>query len=687
MTFLNPLLLVALAASAIPLLLHLRSRRRGRVVEFSSLRFVEEREQQSRRALRVEHPFLLLLRVLLVAALVVAFARPAIRSSVGLVGMSAPSAAVILLDNSLSMGTAGTSGERFARARRAAQAVAETMERKDQSWILPLASIDSALRTDPIRSPELLRASIDRVRLLPGRGDLEEGLRAAARLLERSAALNREVYVITDGQRSGLPALADSTRLFPADVRVTVIPIDAGSRSSANLSIDSVAAESAFFQIGVATPVRAWVRNHGDRPAEAVPVTLRVDGEEQGRTAVTVPAGGTAAVLMNATPRRAGFAGVELGVSGDALAGDNRRWIVLPVAQRVRVVLAGSAEAVRTLGALFDLMGGAVSFETMSASALGSIDPVRTAAVVVADETPDGESLARFVENGGGLVIYAGPGFDRARFNAGLGRRLGVAFEERIDARAVDTSALRFTMVEQSHPLFTGVFDPTSPGVVESPRFTALMPPSGGETVIRLGNGRAFVSEFRRGRGRIIAVGAPPATTWGDFPQRAIVVPIATRSVLYVGARNSSAPEVECGRPIAVPLPVQGTPPEQLDVRRPDGVVDRVAVRVYPTGPVLPYTRTDLPGIYRVERSGETVAAFTAAVGARESQPPLLEPRDLGGRVGAHMADPSRLTLIEEDDDTMADAIRDHRIGAELWRIALAIALLCAIAELWVGRK
>jgi hypothetical protein len=76
MTFLNPFFLFGLAASSLPVLFHLFARRRSRKVEFSSLRFLQKLEKTSMRAVKIRQLLLLIVRTLLIAALVLAFARP-----------------------------------------------------------------------------------------------------------------------------------------------------------------------------------------------------------------------------------------------------------------------------------------------------------------------------------------------------------------------------------------------------------------------------------------------------------------------------------------------------------------------------------------------------------------------------------------------------------------------------------
>ena len=101
-TFLNPLVLLGLAAAAIPALLHLFERRTPPEAEFPPLRYLSEAERRSARRLKLQHVLLLLLRTALIALVVLAAARPVvpIRAS----GAHEPTALVVILDNSPSSG-------------------------------------------------------------------------------------------------------------------------------------------------------------------------------------------------------------------------------------------------------------------------------------------------------------------------------------------------------------------------------------------------------------------------------------------------------------------------------------------------------------------------------------------------------------------------------------------------------
>ncbi|HBV61550.1 MAG TPA: hypothetical protein DEF45_00865 [Rhodopirellula sp.] len=100
-TFLNATLLFGLAAITVPIVLHLIARREPRKVVFPSIRFLTKRVDSNRSRLRVRRWWLLALRILAVAMLAIALARPAIHQSLSItwltIGICAIVSIVLLL--------------------------------------------------------------------------------------------------------------------------------------------------------------------------------------------------------------------------------------------------------------------------------------------------------------------------------------------------------------------------------------------------------------------------------------------------------------------------------------------------------------------------------------------------------------------------------------------------------------
>ncbi|MCC7438250.1 MAG: VWA domain-containing protein [Armatimonadetes bacterium] len=689
MTFLNPLILIALAAAAIPLLLHLLNLRKLRTVDFSSLRFLKELQKSRIRRLKLKQLLLLLLRIGLVIFAVLAFARPALRSSSVLPGAHAAATAVILIDNSFSMTLRDDQGTRFTQAKQAALEVVEMLEENDEAYVIPMTDPKAAINAQPTSNREVLRQVVNGLGLNFRRADLDDALRAAASVLDRSENINREIYIITDAQRSNALGGSDSLKLFTGDTRIYLLPIGTNrGLAGSNLALDSIRVLTSLFERDRPVELRAWIRNYGQRDVENATVSMYIEGNRVAQLGVEVKAGGSAVVELSAPPKRSGLVSGHIQVEGDDFDSDNKRWFGFPVVERMRVAIAGSPENTAPLGLLFGLYGGAITADRVAPGGVGGLDMGAYSTIILADApvgAADARRLAEFVEAGGGLVIYAGPSTNRDDFNTTLGVSLGIGLGAPITA--TDPSVpLTFGSVQKEHPIFSGVFDPANPGnMVESPELTTVLPASGGEGVIRLTSGGTFMSEFRRGRGRIVYVGAPPSGAWGSVATRGIFVPIALRSALYVGATSDPFPQGTVGEPITVPL-AGAQLPGQVSVVGPNTIEQFVPVRQYPSGASIQVETATEPGIYRVRAAGKELALFAANMGSGESDLTPMTEEALQKAIGARMSNPANLRQLQPGRGGLGEAITESRFGLELWKYMLALALLCAFAEMFVGR-
>ena len=103
MSFLQPLILIALPLMALPVLIHLINQQRHRTIPWAAMMFLMSAKRMSRGMARLRHLLILLMRVLAVGALIFAVSRPLSGGWLGSVGLSKPDATLILLDRSASM--------------------------------------------------------------------------------------------------------------------------------------------------------------------------------------------------------------------------------------------------------------------------------------------------------------------------------------------------------------------------------------------------------------------------------------------------------------------------------------------------------------------------------------------------------------------------------------------------------
>ena len=91
------------ALAAIPVILHLILRQKPRQELFPALRLLRLRHRVNLRKLQIRHWLLLAMRMLLIALMALALARPSIHGASFILDQQAPVAAALVFDTSLSM--------------------------------------------------------------------------------------------------------------------------------------------------------------------------------------------------------------------------------------------------------------------------------------------------------------------------------------------------------------------------------------------------------------------------------------------------------------------------------------------------------------------------------------------------------------------------------------------------------
>src|SRR5471030_2392334 len=107
MTFLAPLLLLALPLAALPVIIHLIHLYRRRRVKWAAMIFLAAAQRMNKGFSRLRQVLILSLRVLALIALILVVTRPLAGGWLGLTG-GAPDTVIILLDRSASMSQKNT---------------------------------------------------------------------------------------------------------------------------------------------------------------------------------------------------------------------------------------------------------------------------------------------------------------------------------------------------------------------------------------------------------------------------------------------------------------------------------------------------------------------------------------------------------------------------------------------------
>jgi hypothetical protein len=201
--FLNPVMLFGLAAVLVPVIIHLLNRRRYETVDWGATQFLQLSEV-TRRRLLLEEILLLLLRMALIALLVLALAGPFITtSSIARLAPRTNRDIVLIFDGSYSMGSTGPDGVPHEKAKDWARAFLADLTPGDSVAILQAKEQVVHVLAEPSHDPARVRQHIEALPPPAGGCDWRPALQTAAAILSRSQRAEREIVLLSDGQRFG----------------------------------------------------------------------------------------------------------------------------------------------------------------------------------------------------------------------------------------------------------------------------------------------------------------------------------------------------------------------------------------------------------------------------------------------------------------------------------------------------
>ncbi|MBI3262164.1 MAG: BatA domain-containing protein [Acidobacteria bacterium] len=554
-----PLWLLGLGALAIPVLIHLVQRERKHTVAFPSLMFVRKIPYKSVRRRRIHHWWLLLVRAVAIALIIMAFARPFLRHPVlALEAGGGAREVVILLDRSYSMGF----GDRWDKARAAARDAIGTLGQQDRaSLVLFGRGADLVVRSTG--EGGTLRAGVETAHLSAEVTRYPPALKLAQTILKESQAPRREVVLISDFQKAGWER-TDDLRL-PDGVKLT--PVRIGDGATSNAAVTGVSVQRAPFAGRERATITAAIANQSDKDRD-LDAALEIDGHEAQKQRVSIRAGTSAAVTFAPmTLERAQTPGT-VRLPADALARDDVFHFTLSPGEPVRVWVFGSDGASRQANLYLTralAIGTTPSFDvqTASAGALTSFDleaaRARAAshdsgALILADVAlprgAAGDRLKRFVENGGGVLVLAGGG---GRFEIEESPLLPGKIGAPIDR--LTSGGATLGIVDYSHPVFELFKSPRS-GDFSGARFFryhALTALADAQVLARFDDGTPALVERKIGSGRVLLWTSTFDNDWNDLPLKPVFLPFVHRVVSHLAGYRAPTAWMTVGQVLEVP--------------------------------------------------------------------------------------------------------------------------------------
>jgi len=446
--------LAGLVAAAGPVIIHLLNRRRFRVVEWAAMEFLRQAVRRSRRILQLRDLLLLLLRTACVLLFGVAMARPYFASSASTIDPDQPVHAVLLIDNSLSMGYEQLNRTLLGMVKTTAGEFINRLPPGSRISVLPVcgSAKDFSLAAYSTKEDALeALAAVEPVdRSASAGAAVDLALEACRRV---PSPQSKQVILLSDQQWCNWPAqpLDAQLKQLPCPLQIVqVLPDEVDNAWIADFRLQDGIADQGTPAVFLTT-----VRYQGSAARQDVQVTLTIDGVTIATQTVELQPGQEREIRfppyqfeVSSEPGRPTFVNAEVSIPHDRLPGDDQRSLVVPVVSALPVVFVdqyGEDEDPRR-----NRFGETYRLRRLLAPVTSRSEPERqlikiqhvkieeldremlaeARLVVIAGVTsPEGTVplLRDYVEQGGALVIAAGGEFDPAAWSdAGWDDGMGI---------------------------------------------------------------------------------------------------------------------------------------------------------------------------------------------------------------------------------------------------------------------
>jgi len=726
MGFIEWIYLLGMSTAGIPIIIHMIHRRRAPKVLFPTLRFLKASNERTSRRQRIQDLFLLLLRMLLFMLLAFALAQPFLGSR--LWGQGNEIHAVILLDNSYSMGTEHERKARFATAKTLAAAALDNLPPKGSQAAVMLAAPPHGYPA-PFLSPdrEQLRRDILKAPLSQARADMTAAVQRAYDLLAEpdNKAPTMEIYVVTDLQRNAWSQprpLEDKHR----NPQPALIVIDCGRTDFRNLAVTDLAVRAGARVRGRPVAVQAKVHNYTAAKA-TVNATFYVDQAKQANQQLDIPPDLTITASFNHTFDQPGVHSGWVQIDDDSLALDNRRDFCIEVQDHIpALVVRDTQPAIPQLDPTFYVAKALDPFgddpdqpRSLVQTTVTELDKLthdvlkqyRVVVMVDVGTIPRSQAavLRQYVRRGGRLIIFVGPNIKprslaallnhddpaQALLPAEVGEpRLGIA-----DRKKFKT----LVNMDEKHPALQIFRGYRLHQTVKVYNAVPISVPQNCPTRILIGlsDGNPFLLENRFHEGRVVLFSTCTDPDWSNLAASRFFLPLLHRLVYYLTEADDTESTHLVGAPVTITLR-DVLRPVTVQVRNPAGDIADLKARPDPASGLTRaiYPDTDKRGAYVYlvldpTRSAETdpakaktqaERAFVVNPDPQESDLARTTDRELARLLEGHkvyyVGPPEKAS-----PELLKATVETIRKGVPLRNIILYIVLFIAIFETFFANK
>lgn len=678
MMFAYPAFLWALAAVAIPIIIHLFNFRRYKKVYFSNVSLLKDIQTESKSKSRLKEILILISRILAVMALVVAFAQPVIINNPESNKISGAKHIGIYIDNSFSMDNVNKQGPLLESAKQFARKIVASYSNADRFYI---TTNDFEGKYQRLLSKEDAVNLINDISVSSSAKTTDQVLARQKEFL--AGKKNTVLYSISDLQKNTFTFPADvSDSLFP----LTILPVY-GSNTN-NISIDSCWFDSPLQQKDVLQKLHVRIKNKSDKPVEAGNIRLTINNKPVSAASYSIDANAETELLMKFTEKNEGFNYASLKTDDFPVTFDDELYFCYNSKRSVKSILISGKENL-TQNYFKSLFETDSLFETQYQSE-NAVDysKFKNADLIILNELSDISSglqdeLSKFISNGGSLVIIPSEKLNLNSYNAFF---KNFALPEIL---MTDTHALKMNVPDYKNPFFEGVFEKTEDRINLPKNASHLVHQQARKniysTVFSFQNGDFFLQQHVFENSNIYLFASPLNEKHSNFIKHALFVPtfikIAVKSLapqpLYFYLQNNSVIQIKPEYSIAE------TPPHLVSLNGKTDVIPEMRL-TQNNLKILADKAISEAGYYNIVWNSNIVTNTAFNHNRLESDMKFYSSEEVKQLIETNNW--KHVFLIDEAQNNLAKTLQMGAGGIKLWKWFVLLSLLFILVEICLIR-
>ena len=666
-SFLYPLFLVAGLSLAIPVLIHLFNLRKYKTVLFPHTRFLKNIQLNSRKQSQVRYKWLLAMRLLFLASLILAFAQPFFnkynKKAAG------NKLQVIYIDNSYSM-----SAKKGARSVLdiAKEAARKQVQHAALGTRFILLTNDKPASYKPEPADKVYR-DINATDVSAGAKTVNQVLAIAQSIMQNEAGRGADVYYYSDFQQSAFPAQPDKALM--KDITFYGLPVQ--TNEATDIYIDTAHLTTPVLQSGKSNYLVVRTKLEGKAPKESPVLNLVINGQVKSAASLNFADKSESLDTLNFQVSNTNWQQIALTVNDAGMRFDDTFRITARSSPNLSVLVLDDGQPNPYIQAAFrayngfrlnpvDIAHAPKDWKEYNLVILNGITRIDDAL---------GKTLNDALQQGQSICLFPGRTSNFQAINDGL-KQAGD-----IQITGIDTAVQTASSLQQGSALVKDLFEKI-PENVQLPAANWHYVIHAGlsanqQSILSFRNGDPLIARYTPSRGQLYICATSADLQSGNFPGSYFFTPFLYEMAMQSGSSSIYAITAGTQQPVYLALAsvsarstvhLYGNGVDVIPPQRPDGAGLDVFVD----------QAVQQPGFYALGAPGGDTTQVALNQNKLES---ILDFRDINALKSEWKGDNVKWLSIS-DSGSITD--NDNGQSFPLWKVCIILALIMLAAETYL---